>query len=70
MSSNKWLSSGRYGITRGVYKRLWTPKPHLSVVIIPSINKASSGRGMSEILVTESDMELSTENGVELVVVE
>ncbi len=71
MNNNKWLSSGRYGITRGLYKRLWEPKPSLSVVMVPPVSKTSSGGGPSEIfLLAESEEELLTEDGVELVVVE
>ena len=71
MNNNKWLSSGRYGITRGLYKRLWDPKPSLSVVIVSPVSKASSGGGSSEIfLLAESEEMLLTESEVELMVVE
>lgn len=40
--SKKWLSSGRYKLTRGVFKRLWVQRIPLSEVIVPSVNVESS----------------------------
>lgn len=70
MNNNKWMSSGRYGITRGLYKRLWTPKPNLSVVMVPPVSKPTSGGPSETYLLAESEEELLTEDGVELVAFE
>lgn len=65
MNNRKWASSGRYGITRGVYKRLWEPKPSLSAVIVPSpVLKNPSGGGGEFYILTESYEEMMTESGV------
>ena len=64
MSMNKkWLSSGRYGITRGINKRLWEFRPSLSVVIItPIVFKKTSGG----VLLAESQNPIKTESDIRI----
>jgi hypothetical protein len=65
--NNKWLSSGRYGITKGLRKRLWEKKPSLSVVMVPSIvYKKTPGPNNYEPILSESSEEIMTEDGIEI----
>lgn len=68
--SNKWLSSGRYGLTHGVFKRLWGPTEQLSEVIVPKVSRRppSPGGGGDKYIMTELQEPLFTEAGEEVFV--
>ena len=40
--ANKWLSSGRYSLTKGLFKRLWKKREFLSDVIFEKVNSTSN----------------------------
>lgn len=66
--SNNWLSSGRYNITQGVYKRLWGPTQPLSEVIVQSIvRKRTIPGGGEEYILTELGENILTEADEEMI---
>jgi hypothetical protein len=72
--SKRWLTTsklgtGRYGITRGLYKRFWDASSKISAIIVPQANAPMpvppTGSGY---LLTQSGDTLKTEDGEFLVV--
>lgn len=61
--------SGRYGLTNGVYKRLWGFYMPSSAVIVPKPPKPNSGGDVEpNYIVTELDGGVITESDQDLVV--
>lgn len=68
--SNRWLSSGRYEITHGLFKRLWDPHAELSSTIVPSLvpRRRGGGPGEENYLASESGEEVRTEEDQRILV--
>lgn len=62
--SNRWLSSGRYEITHGLFKRLWDQHDELSAAIVPSVVLKRRGvpPGGEVFLAAESGEDIWTES--------
>lgn len=65
--SNKWLSAGRYQITRGVFKRLWSKDSKLSVVMVPSIKRENVAPPIQQELLAEDGQTILAESGTEII---
>jgi len=72
--SKRWfttseLGTGRYGITRGIYKRFWDASSKISATIVPPAKTPmpvpTAGPGY---LLTQSGEKIKTEEGGSLVV--
>lgn len=63
--SKNWVPAGRYGITKGLMKRLWGSYESASVKIVPNLVIRRGGTVVEQNRVlTESGLEINSENNV------